>query len=136
MRSLITSLVVASMLFLASFTPPASAWDWMSRPNAYNIEILLRDLLAEDGGGPWSLQPYRDSELIDLDLIVLERLSSNRWHAEVELIFDFGPPPPGVLGFESIRVGRYHLRLSRDGGRLGLLRFNPVGRVHPLPVSR
>lgn len=136
MRSLMTVLAVAALLLAGSFASPISAWDEPEKPSAAEIESLLRKMLAKDQGGPGGLAPFRSAELKDFELIVVEPLAPTRWDAQVELIFDFGPPPPGVLGFESVREGRYHLRLSQDGRRLELLRFNPVGQVYPLPVSQ
>ena len=132
MRSLTTGLAVAAVLLAGGF---ASASDKTGKPTSAGIESLLRALLAQDQGGPGGLAPYRGAELKDFALIAVEPMARYRWHAEVELLFDFGPPPAGILGFENLRGGRYHLRLSRDGRRLELLRFNPVGKVYPLPVS-
>ena len=133
MGSLTTGLAVAAVLLAGAFA--ASASDKTGKPTSTAIESLLRVLLAQGQGGPGGLAPYRGAELKDFALIAVEPMARYRWHAEVDLPFDFGPPPSGIPGFESLRAGRYHLRLSRDGRRLELLRFNPVGKVYPLPVS-
>ena len=71
---------------------------------------------------------------MEFELVELDQVSPSRWHAETELVFDFGPPPPAVLGFERVRRGRYWLVLTRQGEPFELLRFAPIAEVRPLPA--
>lgn len=123
------------MLLSVGLTSPAPASERLATPTAASIESLLRDMLVEDDLDMPSLMVLQDAMLLDFELVVLDQVSPPRWHAEIVLLFDFGPPPPSILGFERIRRGRYRLVLKQHGTDLGLSRFTPVARVHPLPVA-
>lgn len=135
MRSLLTSLVALSFLLGVAITSPLVASDRSSRPSASSIEQLLRELLAKRSGEPRSLIPYRDAELMAFGLVVLDRLSESHWYAEIDATFDFGPGPKAVLGYERVRGGRYEVFIKQHDGTWRLQRFNPKGRVQPLPAK-
>ncbi len=133
MRPLLISLTVVSMLLSVCFKTPALASHKMAVPTAPSIEKLLREWLADDDFRMPALFPYKSAVLMAFRLVNLDQVSSSRWHAEIELLFDFGPPPPSIVGFERIRLGRYRLVLNQQDERFGLVRFSPVATVRLLP---
>ncbi len=106
MRPLFADLAIVSVLLSIGFSPPAPASDNLGVPTPASIETLLRERLAEDDTSMPSLIPYKNAVLMEFGLVVLDWVSSSRWHAEIDLLFDFGPPPPSILGFERQRRGR------------------------------
>ncbi len=133
MRSLQVNLSIVLILLSVWFKVPALASDELAPPTAPSIEKLLREWLADDDlDMPW-LDSYKNADLLAFLLVDLHQVSSSRWHAETELLFDFGPPPPAIVGFEQIRLGRYRLMLNRQNQRMRLMRFSPVATVHLLP---
>lgn len=157
MRPLLTSLAVLSLALSLGCTSPAPQADKPTVPTAASIEQLLRDRLAPIeviSLGPMplnllktilpyptvprarlpSLTPYKKMELMAFKLLDLVPVSASRWQAEIEVQFDFGPPPPAVLGFQRLHRLRFHLLVKQRGERLALLRFAPVAGLHPLPT--
>lgn len=134
MRSRLTRLVALLALLCAALASPLVASDRDERPTATTIETLLRESLAKRSHKPRSLIPYLDAELTDFDFISSDRLSDVQWYVEIDATFDFGPAPKSVLGFERHRSGRYQLFVKRQDGGWTLQRFNPKGRIHPLPA--
>ncbi len=133
MRSLWFSLSIAMILLSVWFKVPALASEELARPTEPGIEKLLREFLADDDlDKPW-LDSYRNATLLAFRLVNLHQLSSSRWQAEIELLFDFGPPPSAILGFEQIRLGRYRLVLNSQDQQMRLMLFSPVATVHLLP---
>ena len=134
MRLLLVRLALLSLLLTAGVSLATWAVERQAGPSAERIERLLRDLLAkEDGSGP-SLHFLGNAKLLEFRLLELEPGARSRWHAEIEVLSDFGPPPPDVFGFERIRQSRFGLILEERGEALELLRFTPLSRVHPLPA--
>ena len=123
---------LAAVLLLLGFTgcttasPPA-------HPSAAAIETLLRDRLASDDFQLPGMIGYKKAVLVEFGLARLERLTADRWHADVGLLFNFGPPPAQVLGFERSRLGHFRLVLKGEGDALELLRFTPVVKLRKLP---
>ena len=136
MRPLTIVLALVSLLVLPGFSALAPASETAVRPNERSIEALLRSALARDEVALPALLPLKSARMMEFALARLERVTSSRWHAETEMLFDFGPPPPAVLGFERIRRLQYRLVLERDGEAWRLKRFTPMGRVHPLPARK
>lgn len=144
MRSLLTGLAVLSLLLPLGCATPVPQADKQAAPTAASIEQLLRDRLAilvallpnrtMPAVRPPSLAAYRKAKLLDFKLVELDSVTSSRWIAKIEAEFDFGPPPPAVLGFERTRRGRFDLLLKQKGTRLTLLRFTPLARLYPLPA--
>ena len=133
MRSLLFSLSIALILLSVSFKVPALASEELARPSEPGIEKLRREILADDNPDmPW-LDSYRNATLLAFRLVDLHQLSPSRWQAEIELLFDFGPPPPSIIGFEQLRLGRYRLVLKNQDQRMRLILFSPVATVHLLP---
>ncbi len=132
MQPVSIGLTIVSMLLSACLMTTTPARDQPVMPNAASIEKLLRDTLANDGTDTPGLFPYEDAVLMEFRLVDLEQVSSSRWQAETELLFDYGPAPAWVMGLERIRRGRYKLRLDQQDARLLLTRFTPVGTVQPL----
>ena len=133
MRSLLISLAVVPMLLSVCFNTPALASDNLAVPTAPSIEKLLRERLADDDFRMPSLFLYKSAVLMAFRLVNLDQVSSSRWHAEIELLFDYGPPPPSIVGFDRIRIGRFRLVLNQQDERFELVRFSPIATVHPLP---
>ena len=121
-------------MLAVSFATPAPASDKLARPTAASIEKLLRDMLAQDELELPSMIPLKHAVLMEFGLVDLYHVTPSRWQAEIELLVDFGPPPPSILGFERVRRGRYWLVLNRQGERLGMSRFSPIARIHLLPA--
>ena len=135
MRPLTIMLALVSLLILPGFSALEPASEASARPTEQSIEALLRDALAREEVALPSLLPFKSARMMEFGLVTLERVTSSRWHAETEMVFDFGPPPPAVLGFERLRRGQYRLVLERVGEVWRLKRFTPMGRVHPLPAG-
>ena len=119
------------MLLIANITTVQAASDDSEPPTEMQIESFLRKALAnEDSRVP---PAYWSATLMDFELQKLEWITPSRWVVETELQFDFGPPPPTVLGFERLRRGRYRLILYRESGQLQLKRFSPMDGIRLLP---
>ncbi len=133
MRSLLFGLSIVLISLSVWFKVPALASQELARPTTPGIEKLLREFLADDDPNmPW-LDSYRNATLLTFRLVNLHQLSSSRWQAEIELLFDFGPPPPAILGFEQLRLGRYRLVLNSQDQQMRLILFSPVATMHLLP---
>ncbi len=133
MRSLLFSLSIVLISLSVWFKVPALASEELARPATPAIEKLLREFLADDDPDmPW-LDSYRNATLLAFRLVDMHQLSPSRWHANIELLFDFGPPPPAILGYERIRLGRYRLVLNSQDQRMRLMLFSPVATVYLLP---
>ena len=133
MRAVLIGLLCMSMLLSACATGAGPASEQAAVPNAASIERILRDKLADDDPGRPGLNPYGNAILMEFRLVDLERVSSTRWFAQTELLFDYGPAPASVMGFERTRRGRFELRLDQQDAQLRLTRFTPVGTVQLLP---
>ena len=126
--------LIVTVIALSALQPamPVRAGD--SNPlNAEIIERLLRDTL--DQRQPGSTLPYHQSNLLDFTLIAVETLAPGHWRARADLVFDHGPPPPQVHGFQRIRSQPFHLLIKRHGKRLDLYRWSPVATVRLLPAG-
>ena len=123
-----TTLFVGLTLVLLSATFSASALDRSTAPTAAQIETLLRTALT--GDQPYLPSMYRRAVLQEFELRMLDGVLAPRWLAEVELLFDFGPPAPAIIGFQQHRRAIYRLIIKQQGDRLQLLRFTPVGTIH------
>lgn len=134
MRPILTYLAGIAMLLYVGAVTPVSALGQYSEPDAAAIEKLVRDTLGREEYGLPSLLPYKNAALIEFELLSLEQVTSSHWHARIQMLFDFGLPPPSIVGFKRIRRGSYRLVLKRQDGRLTMRRFTPVGRVYLLPV--
>ena len=132
MRQLLASLA-AGILLLACQSVPMVAADGTAPPTASTIADTLRRSLTEGRMSAWAMTDYRTAELKDLALLALDPLTPTRWSADVAVRFDFGARPPGVIGFERERLGRYQVLLERAGGGWVVRRFYPLGEVRPLP---
>ena len=136
MRLLRITLALASLIVLTGFSALVPASEEVPAPSARSIESLVLGALAQEEVALPSLLPLKDARLMEFGLVKLQRFTSSRWHAETEMLFDFGPPPPGVLGFERLRRLHYRLALERAGETWRIKRFTPMGRVHPLPAGK
>ena len=96
MRSLLTGLAVVSMLLSVCSYAPVLASDKPAVPTAASIEQLLREKLTNDVFDLPALFPYKGAVMMEFRLVNLDRVTSSRWHAEIDVLFDFGPPPPGM----------------------------------------
>ena len=132
MRQLFLGLA-AGLLMAAGWGLSAVSAGEPAPPTASEIEETLRQSLTEGRMGSWARTDYRNAELKALELLALDPLSPSRWHADVAVLFDFGAPPPGIIGFERERFGKYQVLLERDDGDWVVRRFQPVGKVKPLP---
>jgi len=133
-----TGLLLAGLLLAAAFSRTAAA-DEATAPTAVQLETLLRDVLAGKktiGSPPWQRRQTAAVALLDFELVALRRVGPTRWRVDTNLDLDFGPPPPGVLGYERRRQGPYQLGVRFVEERLELLRFNPAGGVHALPGQK
>ena len=131
MRAVPIGFLALSMLLSACVTNGEPSLQQAAVPDATSIERVLRDKLADDAGRP-GLNPYEKAVLKEFRLVELEQVSSTRWYAQTELLFDYGPAPASVIGFERTRRGYFELRLDRQDAQLRLTRFTPVGTVQPL----
>ncbi len=134
MRTLLAGLAAGAILLAVSFATPAPASDKLAQPTAASIEKLLRDMRAKGEPELPSMIPLKYAVLMEFGLVSLHQVSPSRWQAEIELLVEFGPPPPSILGFERMRRGRYWLVLNRQGERWGMSRFSPIARIHLLPA--
>ena len=127
----LAGLVVAATLLLLTITTVQAASHDPVPPTATQIEKFLRKAMANEH--PRMPTAFWTATLMNFELRRLERITQSRWIVVTELLFDFGPPPPAVLGFERQRRGHFRLVLDRENGRLKLNRFAPMGLLHPLP---
>ena len=127
------TILCISFLLIAVWASTASAADRATAPTAFEIERLVRTAIVEGNDRLPSLLPLKGAELLKFRLVSRDRTSTTRWHAEVDLLFDYGPAPAAVLGFERFRAGRYWIVVDWTGGVFELSRFAPVGRVQPMP---
>lgn len=125
------AIVLALVLLFASQGAEAMS-QRSDAPNAAQIEALLQRAQAETH--PRLPPSYWNAKLLDFDMRQLEAAAPSNWVAIVDLAFDFGPAPAGVIGFERQRGGEYRLVLSRKDGALGLKRFAPLRGVRPLSL--
>ena len=132
MRKLLAGLAAGTLLLACQTVSVVSAGD-PAPPAAYEIENTLRQSLNEGRLGPWAMTDYRTAELKELELLALDPLTPSRWYADVAVLFDFGAPPAGTIGFERERLGMYQVLLERDGDGWAVRRFHPSGKVKPLP---
>ncbi len=129
------ALLCISFLLISVLAPKAPASDQVSEPTAAEIEWLVRTAISEENDKLPSLLPLKSAELLKFRLVSRNRTSSTTWQAEIDLLFDFGPSPSSVLGYQRVRAGRFRLVIDHNDGRFELSRFSPVGRVHPLPAG-
>lgn len=134
-RSLPISVAILciTLLFSAILLPKSPASGQVSEPTATEVEWLVRKAIAEGNDRLPSLLPLKGAELLKFRLVSRDRTSTTRWHVEVDLLFDYGPAPAAVLGFERFRAGRYWIVVNWTGDVFELMRFAPVGRVQPMP---
>ena len=133
LRDIQLGILAGLVLLLGTMVSPA-AFDKPAAPTAAQIETLLRTALTSDQLYVPSL--YRRAEIKEFELRGLDGGLAPKWHAEVELKFEFdNPPNPSIKGFERQRRAVYRLIILQSGESLTLLRFTPVGRVHLLPAD-
>lgn len=124
-------LVSAVMLLLMNISSPQATSYESERPTTAQIEQLLKKAITDD---KFYLPPaYKSADLLEFDLQKLEPLARSQWIVDADILFDFGPPPSGVLGFERLRRNSFRLILKEDQGQLRLKRFSPRGEVRALP---
>lgn len=132
MRQILAGLAAVALMFTGLGLSAVSA-DEPAPPTAYEIENTLRQSLTEGLMGPWAMTDYRSAQLKELELLALDPLSPSRWYADVAVLFDFGAPPPGTVGFERERLGKYQVLLELDDDGWIVRRFRPLGKVKPRP---
>ena len=135
LRDIQLGILAGLILLLGTMVSPAT-FDKPAAPTAAQIETLLRTALTSDQLYVPSL--YRRAEIKEFELRGLDGGLAPKWHAEVELKFEFdNPPNPSIKGFQRQRQRRavYRLIILQSGESLNLLRFTPVGRVHRLPAD-
>ena len=128
-RMMWASLAIAAGFLLASHEAGAMS-QRSDAPTAIQIEALFHRAQVETH--PRLPPSYWHAKLLDFDLRQLEASASSRWVAIVDLAFDFGPAPAGVIGFQRERGGEYRLELQREDGEIALRRFAPLRGVRPL----
>ncbi len=127
----LAGLVLAATMLLLTITTVQAAPRDPVPPTATQIENFLLKAMANEH--PRMPTAFWTATLMNFELRRLERITQSRWIVVTELLFDFGPPPPAVLGFERQHRGHFRLVLDRENGRLKLNRFAPMGLLHPLP---
>ena len=135
LRDIQLGILAGLILLLGTMVSPAT-FDKPAAPTAAQIETLLRAALTSDQLYVPSL--YRRAEIKEFELRGLDGGLAPKWHAEVELKFEFdNPPNPSIKGFQRQRQRRavYRLIILQSGESLNLLLFTPVGRVHRLPAD-
>jgi len=125
-------LICTLFLTLVGTSGTHASWLWFSDMLAERqIERLIEDALDRNVVQPHSLTILENAVILDVDLIRRQKWTPEQKVVVVELEVDFGPAPPGVIGFERLRRDTYWLVLETVDGALAIKRFAPMLKVEP-----
>ena len=127
----LAGLVVAAMVMLTTIATVQAASRYPVPPTAMQIEEVLQMAMVDEH--PRMPTGFWTATLVEFKLRQLEQVKPFRWIVVTDLLFDFGPPPPAVIGFERRRRGQFRLVLEQENRRWKLKRFAPMGGIRQLP---